>query len=170
MKIEATLPVLALNARLAEGSEKQEMAFESDPLVVLTLTRTHGGILVKGIVSGRCKQECATCADPVPHEIVASIDWILQTSSDRAGPDDEIDDPGVVLYEGDHVELEEPLQEALILHINPFWHPPRDQNERCSVCHRDCAAKVWGGEENKEKTSTFGSLLKGALGSPKKAS
>jgi uncharacterized metal-binding protein YceD (DUF177 family) len=168
MKIEATLPVVALNARLAEGSEKQEMVFESDPLVVLTLTRTHGGILVKGIVSGSCKQECATCADPVPHEIVASIDWILQTSSDRAGPDDEIDDPGVVLYEGDHVELEEPLQEALILHINPFWHPPRDKNERCSVCKRECGARVWAEEEKKEKTSTFGSLLKGALGTTKK--
>jgi uncharacterized metal-binding protein YceD (DUF177 family) len=170
MKIESSLPVEALNSRLKEGSENQEIAFESDPLVDITLTRTHGGILVKGVVSGTCKQECATCADPVPHEIVASIDWILQTSSDRAGPDDEIDDPGVIVYEGEHVELEEPLQEALILNINPFWHPPRDGNERCSLCNRECAATVWAGEEKKEKTSTFGSLLKGALGSPKKVS
>jgi uncharacterized metal-binding protein YceD (DUF177 family) len=171
MKIEASLPLDALNARLAEGSEKQDIAFESDPRVELTLTRTHGGILVKGVVSGKCKQECATCADPVSHEITAPIDWILQTSSDRAGPDDEIDDPGVVVYEGDHVELEEPLQEALILNINPFWHPPRDKNERCTACNRDCAARVWGGEEHagEAKTSSaFGAMLKGALSGTKK--
>ena len=168
MKIEASLPLEALNARLAEGSEKQEISFEVPPLVDLTLTRTHGGILVKGIVSGQCKQECATCADPVSHEIVASIDWILQTSSDRAGPDDEIDDPGVIVYEGEHVELEEPLQEALILNINPFWHPPRDEQDRCSVCQRDCSSKVWGGEEKAEKSSSFGSLLQGALRGAKK--
>jgi uncharacterized metal-binding protein YceD (DUF177 family) len=107
----------------------------------------------------------------VSHEITASIDWILQTSSDRAGPDDEIDDPGVVLYEGEHVELEEPLQESLILNINPFWHPPRDKNERCTECKRDCAARVWGGEEQAgvaKTSSAFGALLKGALNSPKK--
>jgi uncharacterized metal-binding protein YceD (DUF177 family) len=172
MKIEAILPLEALNARLSEGSERQEISFESAPHVDLTFTRTHGGILVKGEVSGMCKQECATCADPVSHEIVASIDWILQTLSDRAGPDDEIDDPGVIVYEGDHVELEEPLQEALILNINPFWHPPRDKNERCTVCKRDCAANVWRREESdgdEKKPSAFGSLLKGALSSTKKA-
>ena len=169
MKIEANLPLEALNARLAEGSEQQEISFEAPPLVDLTLTRTHGGILVKGIVSGRCKQQCATCADPVSHEIVASIDWILQTSSDRAGPDDEIDDPGVIVYEGEHVELEEPLQEALILNINPFWHPPRDEQERCTVCKRDCASKVWSGKDkDDEKSSSFGSLLQGALRAAKK--
>ncbi len=170
MKIQADLPLKALNARLAEGSEKQEFVFEAAPLVDLTLTRTHGGILVKGVVSGRCRQECATCAEPVPHEVISTIDWLLQTESDRAGPEDEIDDPGVIFYEGDHVELEEPLQEALILTINPFWHPERDSRDRCSVCKRDCKEKVWGEEkkEDQETISSFGSLLKGALTAAKK--
>jgi len=168
MKIEADLPLEPLNARLKEGTEQQEIVFEAAPIVDITLTRTHGGILVKGIVSGHCKQECATCADPVPHEVVSTIDWLLQTSSDRAGPEDEIDDPGVIFYEGDHVDLEEPIQEALILNINPFWHPPRDQQERCAVCTRDCSSKVWGGERKSEKSSAFGSLLKDALSTPKK--
>lgn len=168
MKIEAYLPLEALNARLKEGSEQQEMIFEAAPLVDITLTRTHGGILVKGIVSGRCKQECATCADPVPHEVVSTIDWLLQTSSDRAGPEDEIDDPGVIFYEGEHVDLEEPIQEALILNLNPFWHPPRDKQDRCTVCKRDCSSKVWGGEQKSEKSSAFGSLLKDALSTSKK--
>lgn len=168
MKIEASLPLEALNARLAEGSDKQEITFKAAPLVDLTLTRTHGGILVKGIVSGECTQECATCADPASHEVVASIDWILQTSSDRAGPEDEIDDPGVIMYEGEHVELEAPLQEALILNINPFWHPPRDKHERCTFCNRDCSAGVWGVEDSSEKRTSFGSLLSGAMSTAKK--
>jgi uncharacterized metal-binding protein YceD (DUF177 family) len=170
MKIETDLPLEALNTRLAEGSEQQEFIFEAPPMVDLTLTRTHGGILVKGVVSGRCKQECATCADPVSHEIVSTIDWLLQTESDRAGPEDEIDDPGVIFYEGDHVELEEPLQEALILNINPFWHPERDAQDRCTVCTRDCRVRVWGEEskESEQKSSSFGALLKGALNAPKK--
>jgi len=170
MKIEADLPLEALNARLAEGSERQEFIFEAAPSVDLTLTRTHGGILVKGVVSGRCRQECATCADPVPHEIVSTIDWLLQTESDRAGPEDELDDPGVIVYEGDHVELEEPLQEALILNINPFWHPERDTHDKCTYCKRDCRSRVWGEEkkEGEQKNSTFGALLKGALNAAKK--
>jgi hypothetical protein len=39
------------------------------------------------------------------------------------------------------------------------------------VCKRDCRAKVWGEEkkeEDEEKISSFGSLLKGALTAAKK--
>lgn len=168
MKIDTHLPLEGLNARLAEGSEQERLVFETPPVVDITLTRALGGILVKGVVSGRCKQGCATCADPLSHDVVSSIDWLLQTSTDRAGPEDEIDDPGVILYEGDHVELEEPLQEALILNLNPFWHPPRDTAERCTTCQRDCSLKTWGGEEKSGKSSAFGTMLKGALSTAKK--
>jgi uncharacterized metal-binding protein YceD (DUF177 family) len=79
-----------------------------------------------------------------------------------------MDDPGVILYEADHVDLEEPIQEAIILNINPFWHPPRDNQDRCTVCSRDCSSKVWTGEQKREKSSAFGSLLKDALNTSKK--
>lgn len=123
--------------------------------------------MAKGIISGPCMQDCSTCAEPVKHEIKATIDWILQTTSDAAAPNDSIDDPAVLFYEGDHIDLEEPLQEALILAINPFWHPPRDEREHCSVCKRDCSAKAWGSGGGSAQTS-FGSLLQGALGRPRK--
>ena len=173
MKIDAPISQEALNARLREGSSENGITFEDSPLADLTLTRTHGGVLVKGIISGTCKQDCATCGDAVSHEACAQIDWVLQTASDRAAPDDELDDPGVIVYEGDHVELEEHLQEALILSLSPFWHPPRDKQDRCTVCKRDCSARAWrsGGDEAPKsetanesgKASTFGALLKGAL-------
>lgn len=171
MKIDTHISKDSLNSRLREGSKDSVISFEDDPLVDITLARTHGGVIVKGIASGNCKQDCSSCGDLVPHETIAQIDWILQNASDRAAPDDDIDDPGVIFYEGEHVDLEDPIQEALILSLSPFWHPPRDANERCTHCNRNCSAHSWETEEPKtrdgstgsEKASSFGSLLKGAL-------
>jgi uncharacterized metal-binding protein YceD (DUF177 family) len=176
MKIDAPIALEALNNRLQEGSHEDPVVFLEAPMADITLTRTHGGVMVKGIISGRCKQECATCSDAVPHDIVATIDWLLQTDSDRAAPNDELDDPGVIVYQGEHVELEDHLQEALILQISPFWHPPRDEYERCAVCTRDCSRHSWrtsGAETSSPvrasgKGSSFGSLLQGALAKGKK--
>ena len=170
MKIDAPISKTALNARLKEGSTQSLVVFEEDPMVDITLSRTHGGVIVKGIVSGRCKQDCSWCSELISHEATARIDWILQTESDRAAPDDAIEDPGVIVYEGEHVDLEEPIQEAIILSLSPFWHPPRDAHDRCTHCNRDCSVHSWGSDSKSEesavetaKTSSFGSLLKGAL-------
>jgi uncharacterized metal-binding protein YceD (DUF177 family) len=167
MKVDAPISKDALNARLKEGSTDNGIVFQDEPLADLTLTRTHGGVIVKGIISGTCKQDCSSCGDFVPHEAVAHIDWILQNESDQAAPDDEIDDPGVIFYTGDHVDLEEPLQEALILSLSPFWHPPRDSSERCLLCKRDCSERAWRTGEppaaEGRAQSSFGNLLKGAL-------
>lgn len=172
MKIDAPICKDALNARLKEGNTVNLISFEDAPVADLTLTRTHGGVLVKGVISGICKQDCASCGDLIPHGALATIDWILQGNADRAAANDELDDPGVIVYHGEHVDLEEHLQEALILSLSPFWHPPRDQRERCTLCQRDCSQKLWrvGDGYKSESTSadtgsrgTLGTLLKGAL-------
>jgi hypothetical protein len=58
------------------------------------------------------------------------------------------------------------------LSLSPFWHPPRDQQDRCSFCKRDCSKRFWkAGEENNsdvnstksKSNSTLGTLLEGAL-------
>lgn len=167
MKIDAPISMDSLNARIKEGSQTTQVSFVEPPMADITLTRTQGGVIVKGIVAGSCTQDCSTCADAVTHEVSASVDWLLQTSSDAAAPEDSIDDPGVLFYEGDHIDLEEPLQEALILAINPFWHPPRDTSEHCSVCQRDCSEKAWRTSQS-EGSTNFGQLLKGAIAGPKK--
>jgi uncharacterized metal-binding protein YceD (DUF177 family) len=180
MKIDAPISRDALNARLREGREADAVTFETAPIADLTLTRTHGGVLVKGIISGICKQDCASCGDLVPHEAQAVIDWILQGDAERAAHDDDLDDPGVIVYQGEHVDLEEHLQEALILSLSPFWHPPRDKHDRCSVCNRNCSRKLWTTDDNhnddhgddddrakelkqSEGRSSLGPLLKTAL-------
>lgn len=172
MKIDAPISKDALNARLKEGSSAAMVSFQDAPIADLTLTRTHGGVLVKGVISGTCQQDCSSCGDLVPHETLATIDWILQGDADRAAADDNLDDPGVIVYQGEHVDLEEHLQEALILSLSPFWHPPRDHRDKCSYCKRDCSQKLWrvGDDDKKDETSneaktsgTLGNLLKGAL-------
>lgn len=174
MKIDAPIAKDSLNARLQEGSDGGAVAFTADPLVDITLTRTHGGVLVKGVVTAACLQDCSTCGDNVPHEVLSKIDWLLQTSSDRAGLDDDLNDPGVIVYEGDHINLEEYLQEALILNLSPFWHAPRDNQDRCTFCNRECPARAsWSSADVKETASinsgsSFGSLLKGVLGEKKR--
>ena len=170
MSIEGFVPLDALNTRLKGDAKGQEIAFEVAPTVAITLTRTLGGILVKGSVVGSCKQDCSTCADAVSHALDIPIDWILQTTSDRAGPEDELEDPGVIAYEGDHIDLEEHLQEALILNLSPFWHPPRDEDEQCSVCTRNCSVNSWksAASEKSDKSPSFGDLLKGAMKTPTK--
>lgn len=164
MKIDAPIDLDELNNRLKAGESGPTMAFEAAPMADLTLTRTHGGILVKGLIAGMCKQECSTCADPVSHEVSAYIDWVLQTASDRAAPNDEIEDPGVIVYQGEHVDLEEPLQEALILSLSPFWHPERDEHERCVICNKDCSKRSWqAGAAEEERPNSFGALFKSAI-------
>jgi hypothetical protein len=143
MEIDAPISQSALNDRLNEGGAKNSVTFEGAPLVDITLTRTYGGVIVKGIVSGVCKQDCGSCGELVSHAVTANIDWVLQGQSDRAAPDDLQEDTGVIAYSGDHVDLEEHLQEALILALSPYWHPPRDGEERCSVCRRDCSRRIW---------------------------
>jgi uncharacterized metal-binding protein YceD (DUF177 family) len=175
MKIDGYLPLQPLNDRLAEGKDIPELSFTEPPALQLVLTRAYGGITVRGMVTGQCAQTCATCADPKVHTVTADIDLILQSATEAAaGGDDLLDDPGVLTYAGDHVDLEDPLQEALILGLSPFWHPPRSEREECTACGRDCSTKAWTkGEEASSaapKGPSLGKLLEGALSKAKKGS
>lgn len=136
------------------------------------LTRTHGGVLAKGTVTSPCNQDCASCGDIKPHTVKATLEWVLQTESDRAAPDDTIEDPGVLFYSGEHIELEEHLQEALILSLSPFWKPPQDENGACSGCQKHClAATVYSDREtqasdeqpNTSNATSLGVLLQKAM-------
>ena len=161
MSISATICKKSLNERIASGSKQGFIEFIEDPQVSLKLTRTHGGVLTKGTVSSTCKQDCATCADLQEHTISASLNWVLQTESDRAAADDNLDDPGVLFYSGEHVDLEEPIQEALILALSPFWRPERSPDGVCSTCNRECTkANI---PTSQSSCNTLESLLQRAL-------
>lgn len=138
MTISATICRKSLNERIASGGKQGFIEFINDPQVSLKLTRTHGGVLTTGMVSSTCKQDCATCADLQEHLISAPLNWVLQSESDRAAANDNLEDPGVLFYAGEHIDLEDPIQEALILALSPFWKPERSPDGVCSTCNREC--------------------------------
>lgn len=168
MKIDAPIPLEPLNSRLSEGSRESDVVFTEAPNADLTLSRSHGGAEVKGIISAPCTRMCSTCAETVHDEIQADIFWVLQSEEDSTlGPIEEMEAAGVMPYSGDHVELEEPLQEALILQLTPFWHPPRDCHGRCTTCNKECTATEWTAVETSAETPSktsrsLGDLIKGA--------
>jgi hypothetical protein len=161
MKIDAPIPLEPLNARMQEGSRGTDITFTAPPNADLTLRKLHGATEVSGIVSAPCNRLCATCGNEARQEVVAEIDWVLQSLEESgAGPGDEIEDPGVIAYRGDHVDLEDPLQEALILTLTPFWHPERDECGRCTVCQKVCSGKNTSSEREGDRgTQRLGDLL-----------
>ena len=138
MEICSTICKESLNQRVSHGARTAAIEFLEDPKVSLMFTRTHGGVIARGTITSPCNQDCAACGDIKPHTVTANLEWVLQTESDRAAPEDTIEDPGVIFYSGEHVELEEHLQEALILSLSPFWKPPVDRNGACSGCQKNC--------------------------------
>ena len=173
MKVDAPIPLEPLNLRLNEGSRAADIVFTEAPNADLTLTKTLGGAEVKGFISAPCKRVCSTCADNVPDEVVAEVSWFLQNTDETVieGMDGlgEIDDPGVLTYTGDHIDLEDALQEALILQLTPFWHPERDEQQRCLGCKKVCSDRQWSSSEAEAPTKrTLGALLQSAQAKKKK--
>lgn len=172
MKIDAPIPLDPLNSRLSEGSRESDVVFTEAPNADLTLSKSHGGAEVKGIISAPCTRMCSTCGETVPDEVRADIFWVLQSEEDSTlGPIEEMEAAGVMPYSGDHFELEDPLQEALILELTPFWHPDRDCNGKCTLCAKECSSTSWTASEQATDARTpdstsgrrsLGDLLKNA--------
>jgi uncharacterized metal-binding protein YceD (DUF177 family) len=175
MEISSTICKESLNQRVSNGARIAAIEFLEDPKVSLMFTRTHGGVIARGTITSPCNQDCASCGDIKPHTVTATLEWVLQTESDRAAPEDTIEDPGVIFYSGEHVELEEHLQEALILSVSPFWKPPLEENGACSGCQKNCMnAAVYSDSEtqpsndqnepqNTSKATSLGALLQKAM-------
>ena len=159
MAIDSNLPLEPLNARVSQG-DSAGILFTEAPAIHLKLHRTHTGAEVKGTVSSKIKQPCSACDLEITREISVPISWILQPAS----PDISDDDVGLLVYEGDHIDLEEPLQEALILTLSPFWHPPRRADRSCTQCDRVCSEVAWSDDKEGKKSGSLGELLKGAVG------
>jgi hypothetical protein len=170
MKIDAPIPLEPLNLRLNEGSRAADIVFTAAPNADLTVTKTLGGAEVKGIVSAPCQRLCATCAENVPNEVIAEVSWFLQNTDETVIEGmDGIDDPGVLTYTGDHIDLEDALQEALILQLTPFWHPERDEQQRCTGCKRVCGEAKWSSSETETPSKrTLGALLESAQAKKRK--
>jgi len=158
MAIDSNLPLESLNARVNQG-DSAGIAFTEAPTVNLKLHRTHTGAEVKGTLKSKVKQPCSACDLEITRAITVPINWILQPAT----PEISDDDVGLLVYTGDHIDLEEPLQEALILTLSPFWHPPRKADGSCTQCDRVCSQVAWTDKDKSKGTVSLGALLKGAV-------
>ena len=157
LEIKTPLPLEALNTRLAEG-DSAGIEINTAPDLDLKLTRTHTGAEVVGTITCTLKQPCSTCDIALSRTERVNIHWILQPET----PEMNEDDIGLLTYTGDHIDLEDSLQEALILKLSPFWHPARKADGSCSQCDRQCSEVAWT-DQKSEMPRGLGELLKRAV-------
>jgi uncharacterized metal-binding protein YceD (DUF177 family) len=138
LKVNDTLPLEALNARMTEGRGK-DILFTEAPTVNLLITRTQSGAETKGGVKTKYRQQCSRCLIDQEHPLEIKADFTLhhKPTAEEISEDIEAsftDDVGIAYFEGDHIDLENLLQEALILTLSLYWAPPCDAKGNCTKC------------------------------------
>jgi uncharacterized metal-binding protein YceD (DUF177 family) len=138
LKVSDILPLDALNARMAEGQSK-DILFTEAPRVDLVVMRTQSGAETKGTVQTKYRQQCSRCLEDADRELKIPADFILQPKSGAEEALDEgdasfTDDVGISYFEGDNIDLESLLQEALILSLTLYWAPACDAQGNCVQC------------------------------------
>ena len=142
LTISETIPPDALNERLKVGND-QGFSFVEGLNVSLKVFKTATGAETKGSVTSRYRQPCARCADGVERELVLDTNYILQQRPDiiRGHEAEEYeDDIGITYYDGEHIDLDDLIQETIILSLSIYWHPDEDKNGNCGFCKRNVNA------------------------------
>ena len=172
LTLHEPLPVDGLNERMNEGRHN-DIVFTEDPRVEVHVERSPTGAETRGEVRARYRQPCSLCLREVERSTTARIDLHFQErplgahadEDARAEPEKYEDGVGISYFEGEHIELEPLLQEALILTLEPFWHPPCKANGRCSECDECPGATTPPPAEGK---TSLGALLEQAAVKRKK--
>lgn len=133
-----------------------DIVFLIAPVIDVHLRPEKGGIELSGSVQSRYSQPCSRCLEEVETEISTKLQVTLKAKDSRPGVDrlttsaEWADGIGIVYYDGEHIDLEDIVQESLILGLSPFGPE-----------HPSCkGVPSLGGE--KEDKPTLGDLLKRA--------
>lgn len=161
MDIDETIPVDALNARMNEAVDN-DITFLRDPHVRLHISKRVQGADISGHVHCSYKQPCSRCAETIEIPINVPLNLILKHADQQ--PRHESEDIGLLLYEGEHVDLEEIIQEHLILKLSPYLLPECNSAGDCCMCERNFLNKA---KKESSDTVKLGDLL-GAAGVAKK--
>lgn len=144
LKVNDDIPLDALNQRMNEAASN-DIVFTSPPSVELTVHKTPQGAQVKGTAAARYKQPCSLCLEELERETKVKIEYVFQRKSplELARRDDDAnnfyDDVGICYFSGEHIELEELIQESLILSMTPFFRPPQNEKGECVACGINCS-------------------------------
>jgi uncharacterized metal-binding protein YceD (DUF177 family) len=154
LEINEKLSLDKLNARMNEA-KGNEIIFTKEPECVLKIDKRVSGAELTGSVKTAYRQPCALCAKEIDLPLTINIDLVLKQSNPESSDPLE-DDVGIVTFNGEHLELEDILEEHLILSLSPYLRPEKDCNGNCLVC----------GENRKKNENTvqsginLGDLLK----------
>lgn len=152
--IQDTLPVGPLNKRMDEAPEN-EIAFLSDIRLDLVIKKQVQGAAISGTISSSFRQDCGRCGDPIEQPIRVPIDLELKRSDEHQGNQLE-DDVGIIIYEGEHIEIDDIIHEHLILALSPVLMPACSPSGDCLICGK--APAGLGAEAS--GTIRLGDLLK----------
>ena len=165
MPVAEVLPEGALNERLATGSS-HGIEFLQGLDVSLTIFKSPSGAETKGRVTSRYRQPCARCADGVERDLELPTNYILQQRpAELRGEitEEYEDDIGITFYDGEHIELDDLIQETIILSLSIYWHPEEDCDGKCEHCHKLVRGPI-SDEQKKKPTvgASLGDLIKKA--------
>jgi uncharacterized metal-binding protein YceD (DUF177 family) len=160
LPVSGAISLEAINARLQEG-RPIDITFTEAPMASLHVSATaEGGAEIQGTVVSTVQQSCGRCNEPQTHSVSSKIHTVTRPAATREGAEPN-DDPDLIYLEGDTVDIEERLQEALILKLSPYWSPECSDDGRCIGCDRSCDDSEAYRDEQ-DKPTTLGDLFKKA--------
>jgi uncharacterized protein len=114
----------------------------SDLGLELRLEAVMEGVLVTATVSGRLAGECVRCLDPLERELETTFQELYAYAPNehagRPGHAGEDDDDELLLLDGDYLDLEQPLRDAVVLAL-PLAPVCRDD---CPGLCPECGARL----------------------------
>lgn len=165
LPIAEVIPPQALNERLSSGSS-HGFEFLQGLDVSLTVYKSANGAETKGRVISRYRQPCARCAEGVERDIELPTNFILQQRPEELeGVDSEEyeDGIGITFYDGEHIDLEDLIEETIILSLSIYWHPEEDAEGKCQLCHKLVRGPTASATKEKSAAGTsLGDLIKKA--------
>lgn len=157
LTINDSLKLETISTRLQEGRDAQITLLEP-PQVELMVMPTGGGAEARGVVSFTYQQPCSACLEERPRKDKRKFKYVVRPRPSEDNPEiDLYDDLGVVYIEGDYADFEDAIIETIILSLSLYWHPDRDQSEKCVECGKDCSNLS---NEPEAGGTSFGDLLK----------
>lgn len=161
LEVKESVPPDALNERLDTGNS-HGIRFTAALEVALIVHKSPNGAETRGTVTSTYRQPCARCADGVERKLSVETNYLLQQRPEvlRGHESEEYeDDIGITFYDGEHIDLDDLIQESIILSLSIYWHPDEDATGKCSHCKRN----VQQGKSNEAPAATKGIALNDLL-------
>lgn len=93
------------------------------------------GVELAGTALGTFEQECGRCAEALTRDLKVPVKMVFKRYSGTR-PEDDL---GIAYFRGDHVEINDVIEEAVIIGLQLHWSPPCEPDGRCSICYRTLA-------------------------------